>query len=318
MILESARRVLEIEANSVREQIRRIGPDFERAAELILECRGRIGVTGIGKSGLVGQKIAATFASTGTPAYFLHAGEAAHGDLGMLVAGDVVLALSLSGETPELVRLIEFAHARALRTIALTGGPGSSVARAADVTIPIEISREACPFNLAPTASTTAMLALGDALAIAVSEKRGFREEDFAALHPGGQLGKRFLKVKDLMRTGERIPAVGRQTPMSEAIHEMSRKMMGITAVVDSGGRLLGVISDGDLRRLLEKDPGLLSRTAGDCLHANPRTVDAEEFASTALDRIESAKITSLFVVDGAGKLTGAIHLHDLLSAGIA
>jgi arabinose-5-phosphate isomerase len=318
VVLESARRVLQIEADAVREQAGRIGPDFERAAAEILACRGRICVTGIGKSGLVGQKIAATLASTGTPAYFLHAGEASHGDLGMLVAGDVVLALSLSGETPELVRLLEFARSRSLRTIALTGEPRSAIARAADVAIPVEISREACPFNLAPTASTTAMLALGDALAIAISEKRGFREEDFAALHPGGQLGKRFLKVKDLMRAGERIPSVDRETPMSETIHEMSRKMMGITAVVDGAGRLVGVISDGDLRRLLESDPALLSRTAGECLHANPRTVDPEEFASSALDRMESAKITSLFVVDVGGRLTGAVHLHDLLGAGIS
>ncbi len=318
MILEAARRVLQIEADAVREQIARLGSDFQRAADTIEACRGRICVTGLGKSGLIGQKIAATFASTGTPAYFLHAAEAAHGDLGMLVAGDVVFALSLSGETPEIVRLLEFARSRALQTIAVTGVPGSAVARAADVTLTVELSREACPFNLAPTASTTVMLALGDALAIAISEKRGFKEEDFAALHPGGQLGKRFLKVRDLMRGGERLPSVARETPMSEAIHEMSRKMMGITAVVDGAGRLLGVISDGDLRRLLEKDPALLSRRAGDCLHANPKTIDAEEFASTALGRMRSDKITSLFVVDGQGRLTGAIHLHDLLSAGIS
>ncbi|HTO76819.1 MAG TPA: KpsF/GutQ family sugar-phosphate isomerase [Thermoanaerobaculia bacterium] len=318
MILEAAKRVLQIEADAVREQIARLGPDFQSAAGAIEACRGRICVTGLGKSGLIGQKIAATFASTGTPAYFLHAAEAAHGDLGMLVAGDVVLALSLSGETPEIVRLLEFARSRSLQTIAITGVPGSAVARAADVTLTVELSREACPFNLAPTASTTVMLALGDALAIAISEKRGFKEEDFAALHPGGQLGKRFLKVQDLMRGGERLPSVARETPMSEAIHEMSRKMMGITAVVDGDGRLLGVISDGDLRRLLEKDPALLSRRAGDCLHANPKTIGAEEFASTALGRMRSDKITSLFVVDGRGRLTGAIHLHDLLSAGIS
>jgi arabinose-5-phosphate isomerase len=318
VILEAARRVLQIEADALREQIGRIGPDFAKAAGAIEACRGRICVTGIGKSGLIGQKIAATFASTGTPAYFLHAAEASHGDLGMLVAGDIVLALSHSGETPELVRLLEFARSRSLRTIAMTGTPGSAVARAADLTIAVEISREACPLNLAPTASTTAMLALGDALAMAVSEKRGFNEEDFAALHPGGRIGRRFLKVKDLMRTGERIPLVEPETRMSETIHEMSRKMMGITAVVDGDGRLLGVISDGDLRRLLEKDPALLSQRAGDCLHASPKTVDAEEFASTALDRMESAKITSLFVVDAAGRLTGAIHLHDLLSVGIS
>ena len=318
MILEAARRVLQIEADAVRDQVARLGADFERAAEVIEGCRGRICVTGLGKSGLIGQKIAATFASTGTPAYFLHAAEAAHGDLGMLVAGDVVLALSLSGETPELVRLLEFARARSIQTVALTGVPGSAIARAADVTLAVELSREACPFNLAPTASTTVMLALGDALAIAISEKRGFKEEDFAALHPGGQLGKRFLKVKDLMRGGARLPSVARETPMSEAIHEMSRKLMGITAVVDGDGRLLGVISDGDLRRLLEKDPGLLSRNAGDCLHKNPKTIGAEEFASSALGRMRADKITSLFVVDGQGRLTGAIHLHDLLSAGIS
>ena len=318
MILEAARRVLQIEADAVREQIARLGSEFQRAADTIEACRGRICVTGLGKSGLIGQKIAATFASTGTPAYFLHAAEAAHGDLGMLVAGDVVLALSLSGETPEMVRLLEFARSRSLQTIAVTGVPGSAVARAADVTLTVELSREACPFNLAPTASTTVMLALGDALAIAISEKRGFKEEDFAALHPGGQLGKRFLKVQDLMRGGERLPSVSRETPMSEAIHEMSRKLMGITAVVDGAGRLLGVISDGDLRRLLERDPALLSRRAGDCLHANPKTIGAEEFASTALGRMRSDKITSLFVVDGQGRLTGAIHLHDLLSAGIS
>jgi arabinose-5-phosphate isomerase len=317
LILEAARRVLQIEAEAVRSLAERIGSDFRNAAETIEACRGRICVTGLGKSGLIGQKIAATFASTGTPAYFLHAAEASHGDLGMLVAGDVVLALSHSGETADVVRLLEFARTRSLRTIAIIGTPGSAVARAADFTIAVEISREACPLNLAPTASTTAMLALGDALAMAISEKRGFREEDFAALHPGGRLGRRFLKVRDLMRTGERVPSVSRETAMTETIHEMSRKLMGITAVVDGAGRLSGVISDGDLRRLLEKDPALLSRRAGDCMHADPKTVDPEEFASTALDRMETARITSLFVVDGAGKLTGAIHLHDLLSAGI-
>jgi len=275
-------------------------------------------VTGLGKSGLIGQKIAATLASTGTPAYFLHAAEASHGDLGMLVAGDTVLALSFSGETPEVLRLLEFAKARGLKTIAMSGEPGSPVARAAGLVISVAISREACPLNLAPTASTTAMLAMGDALAMAISERRGFREEDFAALHPGGRLGRRFLKVRDLMRTGNRVPAVTRETPMTEAIHEMSRKMMGVTAVVNGRGELHGVISDGDLRRLLEKDPSRLSGAAGECSHPNPRTIDADEFASTAIERMEEAKITALFVVDGDGILTGAVHMHDLLSAGIA
>jgi arabinose-5-phosphate isomerase len=317
MILESARRFLEIEADAVRGQIAALGAPFESAVREILDCRGRICVSGIGKSGLVGQKLAATLASTGTPAYFLHAAEASHGDLGMLVAGDVVLALSASGESAEVVRLLEFARTRSLKTIAMTANPASSIARAADLSIAVVISREACPLNLAPTASTTAMLALGDALAMTVSELRGFKEEDFAALHPGGSLGRRFLKVKDLMRTGERVPRVSAATPMPEAVHEMSRKMMGITAVVDAEGRLAGVISDGDLRRLLEKDGRLLEKTAGECLHANPRTVGAEEFASTALAAMEDARITSLFVLDGRGRLEGAVHLHDLLSRGI-
>jgi arabinose-5-phosphate isomerase len=318
VILEAARKVLQIEADSVREQIGNLGPEFERAVEDLATSPGRLCVTGLGKSGLIGQKLAATLASTGTPAYFLHAAEASHGDLGMLVAGDTVLALSFSGETPEVVRLLEFANARGLRTIALSGEPGSPVARAAGLVISVAISREACPLNLAPTASTTAMLAMGDALAMAISERRGFREEDFAALHPGGRLGRRFLKVRDLMRTGERVPSVTRETPMTEAIHEMSRKMMGVTAVVNGRGELHGVISDGDLRRLLEKDPSRLSRTAGECSHPNPKTIDADEFASSAIERMEAAKITALFVLDGEGRLTGAVHMHDLLSAGIA
>lgn len=317
MILETARRVLQIESDSIREQIGNLGSSFVRAVEEIASSRGRLCVTGLGKSGLVGQKIAATLASTGTPAYFLHAAEASHGDLGMLAAGDVVLALSASGESPEVLRLVEFARARSLLTIAMTGASDSSIARTADVTLSVSISREACPLNLAPTASTTALLAVGDALAMALSERRGFKEEDFAALHPGGEIGKKFLKVRDLMRTGERVPRVSRDTPMSETIHEMSRKMMGVTAVVNGSGRLAGVISDGDLRRLLEKDPKLLSRAAGDCSHANPRTIGAEELASIALARMEEWKITSLFVLDESGRLSGALHMHDLLSAGI-
>lgn len=317
MILETARKVLQIESDAIREQIGNLGDSFVRAVEEIASSRGRLCVTGLGKSGLVGQKIAATLASTGTPAYFLHAAEASHGDLGMLVEGDVVLALSASGESPEVVRLLEFARARSLRTIAMTASPDSSIARVADVTLSVSISREACPLNLAPTASTTALLAVGDALAMALSEKRGFKEEDFAALHPGGKLGRKFLKVRDLMRTGERVPRVSRDTPMTETIHEMSRKMMGVTAVVNGSGSLAGVISDGDLRRLVEKDPKLLTRAAGECSHANPRTIDAEELASTALARMEEWKITALFILDESGRLSGALHMHDLLSAGI-
>jgi arabinose-5-phosphate isomerase len=318
VILETARRVLQIEADSVREQIANLGPDFVETVKEIRASRGRLCVTGIGKSGLVGQKIAATLASTGTPAFFLHAAEAAHGDLGMLVEGDLVLALSYSGETPEIVGLLAFARARKIRSVAITGAPDSSVARSSDRVISMAISREACPMNLAPTASTTAMLAVGDALAMALSESRGFKEADFAALHPGGVLGRRFLKVRDLMRTGDRVPRVGASTPMAEALHEMSRKMMGITTVVDGQGALLGVISDGDLRRLIEQDVRLLSRTAGECIHPNPKTIEADAFASAALTRMEENRITSLFVVDGSGRLEGALHMHDLLSAGIS
>jgi len=318
MTLETARRVLEIEADSVRRQIENLGPGFLAAIEAIESTRGRLCLTGIGKSGLIAEKIAATLASSGTPAYFLHAGEASHGDLGMLMPGDVVLALSYSGETPEVVRLLEFARSRGIRTIAMTGEAGSAVARAADILLSVAIPREACPLNLAPTASTTAMLAMGDALAMSISSQRGFRPEDFALLHPAGSLGRRFLKVRDLMRTGERIPRVDASAPMTEAIHEMSRKMMGITAVVDARGRLRGVISDGDLRRLLEKDPAELRRTAGECCRENPRTVPADEFASGALERMRSHRITSLFILDGGGGLDGALHMHDLLSAGLA
>ena len=317
MNLDAARKVLEIEAEAIRRQIDGLGEPFVKAVEAIEGSQGRLCLTGIGKSGLIAQKIAATLASSGTPAYFLHAGEASHGDLGMLMPGDVVLALSHSGETPEVVRLLEFAKQRAIRTIALVGIPESSVARAAEIAISVAIPREACPLNLAPTASTAAMLAMGDALAMSISVRQGFNEEDFAALHPGGSLGRRFLKVKDLMRTGDRIPRVPASTPMPAAIHEMSRKMMGITAVVDGGGRLAGVISDGDLRRTLEEDPQRLAQTAGDCCRPNPRTISGDTFATAALETMERSRITSLFVVDGEGCLVGAVHMHDLLAVGM-
>ena len=316
MTLDTARRVLEIEADSVRRQVENLGPGFLAAVEAIETTKGRLCLTGIGKSGLIAEKIAATLASTGTPAYFLHAGEASHGDLGMLMPGDVVLALSYSGETPEVVRLLEFARKREIRTIAMTGVPDSSDARAADVCLSVAIPREACPLNLAPTASTTAMLAMGDALAMSLSTQRGFRPEDFALLHPAGSLGRRFLKVRDVMRTGDRIPRVRTGAPMTEAIHEMSRKMMGVTAVVEDGERLYGVISDGDLRRMLERDASELQKTAGACARTGAKTVGADDFASAALDTMRSQKITSLFIVED-GRLAGALHMHDLLSAGL-
>ncbi len=317
MILDSARKVLRIEADSVREQIDNVGPSFESAVEAMHSCQGRVVVTGMGKSGIVGQKIAATLASTGTPAFFLHPAEAIHGDLGMVVRGDVVVALSYSGETEEILRLLEFVKRLEIPLVSMTGHPESTIARAADHAISIAISREACPLNLAPTASTTAMLAMGDALAMALSEKRGFREEDFAALHPGGKLGKKFLRVRDLMRRGDRVPRVAPGTGMSEAIHEMSAKMMGITAVVGEDGTLRGAISDGDLRRLLQTDDRLLAKTAAACAHPHPRTIAEAEFASAALRRMEEGKITSLFVVDGEGRLIGALHLHDLWGVGL-
>ena len=317
VILESARRVLQIEADSVREQIRNLGPSFEAAVEELHAGKGRAVVTGMGKSGIIAQKIAATLASTGTPAFFLHPAEAIHGDLGMIVRGDVVVALSFSGESEEILRLLEYLKRLEIPLVCLTGQPSSTLAQAATHHISVAIPREACPLNLAPTASTTAMLAMGDALAMALSEKRGFREEDFAALHPGGKLGKKFLRVRDLMRRDERIPNVSPDTRMPDVIHEMSAKMMGITAVTDGRGKLTGVISDGDLRRLLENDSNLLSRTAGECAHPNPRTIPESEFASAALQIMEKSRITSLFVNDAEGRLSGAIHLHDLWGVGL-
>lgn len=317
VILESARRVLQIEADSVREQIRNLGPSFEGAVEELHACKGRAVVTGMGKSGIIAQKIAATLASTGTPAFFLHPAEAIHGDLGMIVRGDVVVALSYSGESEEIIRLLEYLKRMEIPLVCLTGQPASTLAQAATHPISVAISREACPLNLAPTASTTAMLAMGDALAMALSEKRGFREEDFAALHPGGKLGKKFLRVRDLMRKNDRVPRVFPEARMPDVIHEMSAKMMGITAVTDAQGRLAGVISDGDLRRLLETDGDLLSRTAGECAHPNPRTIPETEFASAALQLMEKSRITSLFVTDAQGRLCGAVHLHDLWGVGL-
>jgi len=317
VILDSARKVLRIEADSVREQIGNLGPEFEAAVLALHSCQGRVVVTGMGKSGIVGQKIAATLASTGTPAFFLHPAEAIHGDLGMIVKGDVVLALSYSGETEEILRLLEYLKRLEIALISMTGVPASTLARAATFPISVAISREACPLNLAPTASTTAMLAMGDALAMALSEKRGFREEDFAALHPGGKLGKKFLRVRDLMRRDDRVPRVAPQMLMKDVIHEMSAKMMGITAVVGGDGRLDGTISDGDLRRLLEADPDLLGKTARECSHRPARTIEESEFASAALQRMEESKITSLFVTNGEGSLIGALHLHDLWGVGL-
>ena len=288
---------------------------FAHAVELIVHCgnhRGRVVVTGIGKSGIIAQKLVATFNSTGTPALFLHPAEALHGDLGMLARGDVVLALSASGETEEILRLLPMLKRLGDALISFCCSPGSTLALASDVVLDISIEKEACGMGLAPTASTTVMLALGDALAIAVSQAKGFRAEDFADLHPGGKLGRKLARVRELMHTGEAIPQVSPATLMPAVIYEMSRKGLGLTTVT-AGNRLLGILSDGDLRRLLEhKGPEALAMTAADAMNAHPRTIAADEFAARALGLMEDRKITSLIVVDSAGDLAGVLHLHDL------
>jgi arabinose-5-phosphate isomerase len=337
--------VVRIEADALRALADRLaGPmaaDFQRALELMFGCQGRVVVTGMGKSGIIARKVAATLNSTGSPALYLHPVEALHGDLGMIVRGDVVLALSASGETEEILRLLATIKRLQVRLITMTcdgveesrsfdlpsppSGSGgaqddnsgkkrkvSTLAAAADVALDCSISKEACSLGLAPTASTTTMLALGDALAVALSEKRGFKEEDFANLHPGGKLGKRLARVESLMHSGEAVPRVSAATKMPDVIYEMSRKKLGVTAVVD-GDRLLGVISDGDLRRLLEqRGKDTLDLTAQDCMTRTPKTIGPEEFAATALARMEEMKITSLVVVDDERRVRGIVHLHDL------
>ena len=288
---------------------------FDRAVELVVRCgegNGRVVVTGMGKSGIIAQKIAATLSSTGSPALFLHPAEAVHGDLGVLMTGDVVIALSASGETEEILRLLATLKRKGDALISFCCNLQSTLAQASDVCLDCSVEREACGLNLAPTASTTAMLALGDALAVAISLRKGFKAEDFAELHPGGKLGKQLAKVRDLMHTGEDIPAVAAQTPMTDVIYEMSSKKLGMTTVQDDG-KLCGVISDGDLRRLLEREGGAaLSKTAGEAMNANPRTIAAGELAARALAILEERRITSLVVADGTGKVEGVVHLHDL------
>ena len=289
--------------------------DFDRAVELVVRCgegNGRVVVTGMGKSGVIAQKIAATLSSTGSPALFLHPAEAVHGDLGVLMPGDVVIALSASGETEEILRLLATLKRKGDALVSFCCNLQSTLAQASDVVLDCSVEREACGLNLAPTASTTAMLALGDALAVAVSLRKGFKAEDFAELHPGGKLGKQLATVSDLMHAGEDVPVVATITPMTDVIYEMSSKKLGMTTVQEDG-RLRGVISDGDLRRLLEREGGAaLSKTAGEAMNANPRTIAAGELAARALAILEERKITSLVVTDGTGKVEGVVHLHDL------
>jgi arabinose-5-phosphate isomerase len=323
--------VVRIEADALRALADRLaGPmadTFDRAVELMDACRGRVVVTGMGKSGIIARKIAATLSSIGTPALFMHPVDAIHGDLGMVVRGDVVIALSASGETEEILRLLATIKRLQVPLISMTGdlicngsagksartsNKLSTLAEAADIALDCSVDKEACSLGLAPTASTTTMLALGDALAVALSEKRGFKEEDFANLHPGGKLGKRLARVESLMHAGEAIPRVAPTTRMSDVIYEMSRKKLGMTTVVE-GEKLLGVISDGDLRRLLERrGKDVLDLTAGECMTGEPKTISSNEFAATALALMEEKKITSLVVIDEHQKVRGVVHLHDL------
>ena len=312
MISESAKKVLRIEAEAITDLIERIDARFESAVDALFHCRGRIVVTGIGKSGIICKKIAATLASTGTPAFFLHPTEANHGDLGMIVKGDIVLMVSNSGETDELLHLLETLKRLGIFLIAMIGNPHSTLARHSDIVLDVSIRQEACPLGLAPTASTTAALALGDALAIALSEKRGFREEDFANLHPGGKLGRKLLKVENLMHCGNAMPVVEVNTPMKDVIYEISKKGMGVTAVVQSGSRVAGIITDGDLRRLIQKDENILKKKAGECMHVKPLTIHAQALATEALQIMEERKVTSLLVTAEEGLLAGIIHIHDL------
>jgi arabinose-5-phosphate isomerase len=318
--------VVRIEAEALQRLADRIAgsmaPAFDRAVELIFGCTGRVVVTGMGKSGIIARKVAATLNSTGTPSLFIHPVEAVHGDLGMIVKGDIVLALSASGETEEILQLLATLKRLQIPLIAMTCDENSAsepsppetstLASAADVALDCSIDKEACSLGLAPTASTTTMLALGDAVAVALSEKRGFKEEDFANLHPGGKLGKRLARVESMMHSGDAVPRVTPKAKMPDVIYEMSRKKLGITTVVE-GQKLVGVISDGDLRRLLEKrGKDVLDLTAADCMSREPKTISGSEFAATALAMMEEKKITSLIVVNGNRELQGIVHLHDL------
>jgi len=320
VIIDWAKRVLEHEAQAVRSLIDRIGPEFEEAVGLILKSTGKVVVTGVGKSGIIGRKIASTLSSTGTPAFFLHPADALHGDLGMLEVRDIVLAISKSGETEELLSILPVIKRQGNKLIVMTCNPNSSLARAADVVLDVGVKEEACPLGLAPTTSTTATLALGDALAVALLQSRGFKVEDFAKIHPKGALGKKLLlKVRDLMHVGEEFPKVQEEAPMKEVLLEMTSKRLGVTGVMNGGGELVGVITDGDLRRALEKFPDLLTKRAKDIMTCNPKSIEADALAVEALRRMEEYSITSLFVFEKPGDRIpiGIIHLHDILKAGV-
>lgn len=318
-ILEIARKVLRTEAEAVAGLIEKLDHNFEKTVELIYRSAGRVVVTGMGKSGLVGKKIAATLASTGTPAFFLHPAEASHGDLGMVTSDDVIVAISNSGETEELVGLIPFLKRFNVSLISLAGCATSTLSRAADVHLDISVKEEACPLGIVPTASTTAAMAMGDAIAVALLIKRGFREEDFALFHPSGTLGKKlFIKVKDLMHTGDTLPTVSPDTPMTGALMEISSKRLGVVVVIGAGGKFEGIITDGDVRRGLERwGKSFFDMTAEEAMTRNPKTISGEELAARALSIMEKLSITSLLVPDEDGRVVGIIHLHDILKKGI-
>ncbi len=310
--MDLARQVLQTEADAVRGLIDRLDESFTTAVRFLADCRGRVIVTGMGKSGIISRKIAATLSSTGTPAYFLHPAEAVHGDLGVIQRDDLLVALSHSGETPEIIRLLETIKRLGARIIAITGAPSSALGQAADVTLDCHVDAEACPFNLAPTASTTAALALGDALAMTLLVSKGFREEDFADLHPGGQLGKRLLRLDRLMHSGDRVPTVRSTTPLREVVATMSAKGFGMTCVTDDRGTLLGVITDGDIRRQLSTDIDPLAQTAADLMTTTPITIEPSALAVEALNLLEDRRVTSVVVVDDDNRVAGIVHLHDL------
>jgi arabinose-5-phosphate isomerase len=311
--IEGAKRVFTVEAEAITGLIERLDWHFERAVDLLYRCKGRVVVTGLGKSGLIGRKVSATFSSMGTPSLFLHAADALHGDLGMLAAGDVMVAISASGETQELVDLIEPAKRLGTALIALTAKPNSPLGGASDVVLDISVKEEACALNLAPTSSTAAALAMGDALAVVVAERRDFQEHDFAALHPGGRLGKKLRRIDSMMHSGEDIPRVLPTTKMPDVIYEMSRKGLGLTVVTKPDGRVMGVITDGDLRRVMQRrKQNILDLAAIDCMTKKPVTLPRTELAASALRLMEEKKITSVIVVDNGGRLEGIVHIHDL------
>lgn len=313
MSRETARKVLEIEAEAIRSLVPRLDASFDRAVEALLATSGRVVVTGMGKSGIIAQKISATFASIGTPSLYLHPADATHGDLGRIVKGDSLAAISNSGDTAELLALVPWLKRLGVPLVALTGDPASPLAQAADVHIDVGVRSEACPLGLAPTASTTAALAMGDALAMALLERRGFTVDDFAVLHPGGRLGKKLLRVEDLMHQGDEIPRVAGDTKMKDVLFEMTRKRLGLTTVVEPDGTLAGLISDGDLRRQMERHGyGLLDKSASECMTREPVTVGRRELATSALALLESRRITALVVADENRRVLGVLHLHDL------